>query len=157
MPSRPRFFDSRFYAPVMRVFTQGHVALFRVTGGRVGGKFRFGSGFPRGVPVALLTTRGRKTGKARTMALLYMADGDRVVFVASRGGTPRHPQWFHNIKADPKVRVHTRGGVRAMIAHEAEGDERADLWRRVVEYYPEWGSYQTWTDRRIPLIVCEPA
>ncbi len=86
MPSsRPKFFDSALFVPAMKVVTRGHVALFRATGGRVGGRFRFGSAFPSGVPVCLLTTLGRKSGKPRTMALLYLPDGDRVVLVASRG------------------------------------------------------------------------
>ncbi|MEU5881785.1 nitroreductase/quinone reductase family protein [Spirillospora sp. NPDC047279] len=76
---RPAFFDSALFAPTMRLFTRAHVALFRATGGRAGGTFRVGSAFPAGVPVCLLTTRGRTSGKARTMALLYLPDGERVV------------------------------------------------------------------------------
>ncbi|MGI5168774.1 nitroreductase family deazaflavin-dependent oxidoreductase [Spirillospora sp. CA-253888] len=155
---RPKFFDSRSFAPVMKIFTKVHVALFRASRGYFTGKFRFGSAFPGGVPVGLLTTVGRKTGKARTMALLYMPDGDRCVFVASRGGTGRHPQWYLNIRSQPKVRVQMRGGgPREMVAHEAEGDEREHLWKRLVDFYPEYGDYQTWTDRQIPVVVCAPA
>ena len=115
---RPAFFDSPLFTPTMRAFTSAHVALFRATGGRVGGRFRAGSAFPRGVPVCLLTTRGRTTGKARTMALLYLPDGERVVLVASRGGTGRHPQWLHNVRAEPRVLVQTRTRVgRRRLAH----------------------------------------
>lgn len=153
--ARPRFFDSTLFASAMKFFTQTHVALFRATGGRLGGRFRGGSAFPRGIPVCLLTTRGRKSGKARTMALLYMPDGERVVLTASRGGTPQHPQWYLNLKAEPKVIIQTGHRRRIMFAREAEDDERAELWKRLVEHYPEYGTYQTWTDRTIPVIVCE--
>jgi deazaflavin-dependent oxidoreductase (nitroreductase family) len=156
--SRPAFFDSSLFAPVMRVFTATHVAVFRATGGRVGGRFRVGSAFPHGVPVCLLTVRGRKSGKARTSALLCMPDGDRVVLVASRGGTARHPQWYLNIKAQPRVLVQQRAGKRRrMVAREAEGEEREALWKRLVDFYPEYAAYRSWTDRTIPVIVCEPA
>ena len=152
----PAFFGSPLFAPAMRVVTRIHVAVFRATGGRVGGRFRFGSAFPHGVPVCLLTTRGRKSGKARTCALIHLPDGDRVVLVASRGGTPRSPQWYFNVLSQPRVLVRTRGRARRMLAYEAEGDERDALWERLVALYPEYAAYQSWTDRRIPVVVCEP-
>ncbi|WP_338070994.1 nitroreductase family deazaflavin-dependent oxidoreductase [Actinomadura bangladeshensis] len=153
---RPKFFDSTLFAPAMKALTRGHVALFRATGGRLGSRFRFGSAFPSGVPVCLLTTRGRKSGKLRTMALLYLPDGDRVVLVASRGGTGKHPQWYLNVGANPKVAVQTGRRPRPMLARTAEGDERADLWRRLVDFYPEYADYQRWTDRTIPVVICTP-
>jgi F420H(2)-dependent quinone reductase len=152
----PAFFGSALFAPAMRAVTQAHVAVFRATGGHVGGRFRVGSAFPRGVPVCLLTTRGRKSGKARTCALVYLPDGERVVLVASRGGTGQSPQWYFNALHQPHVLVQTRGRARRMVAREAEGDERASLWERLVGFYPEYGAYQSWTDRVIPVIVCEP-
>lgn len=154
---RPKFFDSGLYRPAMKLFTQAHVSVFRATGGRVGGRFRVGSAFPKGLPVCLLTTRGRKSGRPRTVALLYLPVGERVVLVASRGGTPQHPQWYLNLKADPQVSVRTGRRPRPMRAREADGDERADLWKRLVEYYPEYGAYQRWTDRIIPVVICEPS
>jgi deazaflavin-dependent oxidoreductase (nitroreductase family) len=152
----PAFFTSPLFVPAMRVVTQTHVAIFRATGGRAGGRFRFGSAFPRGLPVCLLTTRGRKSGKARTCALLCMRDGDRVVLVASRGGTARSPQWYFNVLSQPRVLVQTRGRTERMVAREVEGDERAALWERLVAFYPEYASYQSWTERLIPVVVCEP-
>jgi deazaflavin-dependent oxidoreductase (nitroreductase family) len=154
---RPRFFDSALFAPAMKLVTRGHILLFRASGGRLGRRFRFGSAFPSGVPVCLLTTIGRKSGEPRTMALLCMPDGDRVVIVASRGGTGRHPQWYLNALAEPRVAVRTGRHWRPMVARTAGGDERAELWRRLVEFYPEYGAYQSWTDRTIPVVVCEPA
>jgi F420H(2)-dependent quinone reductase len=155
--TRPKLFDSPLMPAMMKYTSAAHVAVFRATGGMVGSRFRVGSAFPRGVPVCLLTTRGRTTGRARTRALLYMPDGDRVVIVASRAGTPVHPHWYLNIQARPDVLVRTgRGGRRRMLARTADGDERADLWARLVAMYPEYGAYQTWTERTIPVVVCEP-
>jgi deazaflavin-dependent oxidoreductase (nitroreductase family) len=85
-----------------------------------------------------------------------MPDGDTVVIVASRGGTPVHPHWYVNLQAHPDVLVQTGRGRRPMRARTAEGEERAELWARLVEMYPEYGDYQTWTDRVIPVVVCEP-
>lgn len=155
--TRPKLFDSPLMPAMMKYTSAAHVAVFRATGGMVGSRFRVGSAFPRGVPVCLLTTRGRTTGKARTRALLYMPDGERVVIVASRAGTPVHPHWYRNLQADQDVLVQTRRGQRAMRARTAEGEERADLWARLVTMYPEYGAYQTWTERTIPVVVCEPA
>jgi len=152
---RPWFFDSALFVPAMKSLTRSHVALYRVTGGLLGGRFRFGSAFPRGIPMCLLTTRGRKSGRPRTMPLLFMRDGGRVVLVASRGGTPRHPQWYLNLKSESRVMIQTGRHRQVMLAREAEGEERAALWERLVAYYPEYGLYQSWTDRAIPVIVCE--
>ncbi|MGL1539776.1 nitroreductase/quinone reductase family protein, partial [Vibrio parahaemolyticus] len=79
-----------------------HVALFRMTGGRFGGKF------PGGAPVLLLTVKGRKTGKPRTSPLLYLEDGETIVVVASKGGAPEDPLWFKNLLANPEVEVEMR-------------------------------------------------
>ena len=156
MPNdRPWFFDSVLFVPAMKGLTRSHVVLYRVTGGRLGGRFRIGSAFPRGVPMCLLTTRGRKSGRPRTAPLIYMRDGERVVLVASRGGTQRHPQWYLNLRSEPRVMVQAGRRRQVMVAREAEGDERAELWGRLVAYYPEYGLYQTWTDRDIPVVVCE--
>jgi deazaflavin-dependent oxidoreductase (nitroreductase family) len=126
-----------------------HVALYRLTRGRIGGR-------AFGAPVLLLTTRGRKTGKLRTTPLLYLEDGDRLVVVASKGGAPRHPAWFLNLAADPEVTVE-RGRERlAMRAREADDDERARYWPQVVAMYPGYEKYQQKTSRRIPLVVLEP-
>lgn len=156
--TRPKLFDSPIFPTMMKAMSAGHVTLFRLTHGRVGHKYRFGSAFPHGVPACLLTTRGRKTGTPRTRALVYLPDGENAVFVASRGGTPQHPHWYLNLQADPKVIVETRReGRRSMRARTAEGQERADLWSRLVTMFPEYGHYATWTDRVIPVVVCEPS
>ncbi|RAY16229.1 nitroreductase family deazaflavin-dependent oxidoreductase [Actinomadura craniellae] len=154
---RPKGFDSPLVPKIMRVMSRLNVAAYRATGGRVGGKWRVGSAFPRGVPVCLVTTRGRKTGLPRTLPLLYLADGDRVVIVASQGGMPRDPLWYRNLQADPQIVVQVRRDVRRMRARTADAAERAALWPRLVAMYADFDNYQSWTDREIPVVICEPS
>lgn len=134
---------------LMRWYSRTNVALYRATGGRVGGH-------ELGKPVCLLTTTGRKTGLARTNALVYLADGDRVLLVPAQGGLPTHPMWLLNLRADPRVQVQIGPEVRAMRAREADEAERAELWPRVTALNPRWARFQSWTDRVIPVVICEP-
>ena len=127
-----------------------HRTVFIATNGRLLGNFF-------GMPVVLLTTTGRKTGKKRqTMLTSPVQDGDKVVVVASWGGDPRHPIWFLNLKANPDVEATYNGKRRRMRAREASPEERAELWPRVVAKYKGYGGYQTRTDREIPLVILEP-
>ncbi|MGW0891307.1 nitroreductase family deazaflavin-dependent oxidoreductase [Saccharopolyspora sp. NPDC002578] len=154
---RPRQLDSPLVPKVMRVMSQAHVRAYRATGGRVGGRWRIGSAWRRGVPTCLLTTTGRKSGQDRTTPLLYLRDGQRVVLVASQGGLPKHPAWYHNITANPEVTVQIGKDVQRLRARVAEGPERAELWAKLLELYADFDSYQSWTDRTIPVVVCESA
>ena len=156
MKPRPKQLDSPVVPRIIKMMSGANVWLYRRTGGRVGSTWRVGSAFPGGIPVCLLTTRGRVSGKARTVPLVYLADGDRLVLVASQGGLPRNPQWYSNVLADPLVVVQVRGRVRTMRARTADPDERAALWPRLVEMYEDYESYQSWTEREIPVVVCEP-
>ncbi|MDV2476941.1 nitroreductase family deazaflavin-dependent oxidoreductase [Rhodococcus zopfii] len=135
--------------------SRANVAAYRATGGRIGGKWRVGSAFPWGIPVCLLTTTGRKTSRPRTLPLLFLEDGDRVVLVASQGGLPKHPLWFRNIQANPEVTIQIRSRVRAMHARVATPEERAGYWPELVAMYPDFDKYQSWTDRTIPVVVCD--
>lgn len=154
-PKRPRGLDSPLIPKLYKVMSRANVAAYRATRGRVGGKWRGGSAFPRGVPVCLLTTTGRKSGKRRTLPLLFMADGERVVLVASQGGLPKNPGWYYNLKAEPRVTVQIRGDVRPMLARPADDAERAELWPRLVALYADFDRYQSWTERQIPVVICE--
>src|SRR5690606_14796770 len=104
----------------------------------------------------LLTHTGRMSGKEYTTPLLYLRDGDRVVFVASQAGLPKHPQWFHNLVAHPECTVQVLGDVRRMRARTADEAERAELWPKLNELYADFDSYQSWTDRVIPVVICDP-
>jgi F420H(2)-dependent quinone reductase len=127
--------------------TQGHVAIFRLSGGRIGGKMVGG-------PILLLHHTGAKSGKKRVSPLLYLPDGDRMVIVASKGGYTKNPGWFHNLMANPDIDVELpREGKVAVHARKATSEERAELWPRVVDLYSGYADYQKSTSREIPLVV----
>jgi deazaflavin-dependent oxidoreductase (nitroreductase family) len=130
----------------MKILGTLHRRLYRASGGKLGKTF-FGS------PILLLTTTGRRTGRPRTWPLTYLAEGERLIVVASNGGQPNHPSWYLNLRADPRVSVQLAERNYKMIAQIAEGDERARLWSRVVEEYPAYAEYQRKTERQIPVIV----
>ncbi|HEX8121658.1 MAG TPA: nitroreductase family deazaflavin-dependent oxidoreductase [Solirubrobacteraceae bacterium] len=110
-----------------------------------------------GMPSILLTHRGAKSGIARTTPILYFTDGDDVVLVASNGGAPKHPAWLHNLRAHPDVQLSTDGRPAPYVAREADGAERARLWRAACEMYPGFGVYQDRAGKRqIPVVVCSP-
>jgi deazaflavin-dependent oxidoreductase (nitroreductase family) len=102
---------------------------------------------------ALITTTGARTGKARKTSLAFLWQGDDMVVVASKGGAPHHPAWYHNMKANPKVHVFYRDGEEDRIAREALGEERDKLFAEAAATYPNFAAYQTHTDRRIPVMV----
>ena len=135
---------------MQRTFGAANRVLYRRTGGRVGGTMK-------GAPVLLLTTKGRKSGKPRTMPLLYLRDDGRLVVVASSGGSPGHPAWFLNLRDDPSVEVELGRNRERRRARVATAEERARLWPRAVELYQGYDSYQRKTTREIPLVVLEPA
>ncbi len=131
--------------------------VYRLTNGRIGSKWRIGAGWKNPVPTLLLDHVGRKSGRQFTTPLLYLEDGPRLVIVASQGGLPKNPQWFHNVMANPATTVSLRGARnRQVTAREAEPEERAALWPRLVDLYADFDSYQSWTDREIPVVVLEP-
>ncbi|MFE7415948.1 nitroreductase family deazaflavin-dependent oxidoreductase [Rhodococcus sp. NPDC057529] len=154
--ARPAGLDSQWTASFIKWISKINVVLYRRTGGRLGGKWRVGSAFPRGLPVCLLTTTGRKSGEPRISPLLFLEDGDRIVLVASQGGLPKHPMWYLNLRANPQVTVQVKSRVRPMTAHTADPGERARLWPRLVDMYTDFDNYQAWTDRTIPVVVCTP-
>ena len=108
-------------------------------------------------PIALLTTTGHKTGEPRVSPLLYLRDGDRVVVAASRGGSDKNPMWYLNLKANAEVSVQIKKEVFKLTARDATDEERATYWPQLVKMYPTFDDYQSWTDRTIPIIVCDPA
>lgn len=129
--------------------TRLHASLFRATNGRIGGRMV-------GSPVLLLVTTGRRSGLRRTTPLLYLEDGDRQVIVASNGGTPKHPVWWLNLQANSAAMVEIAGRKTRVRATEAQGEERGRLWKRLVQMYGPYESYQKRTDREIPVILLEP-
>ena len=123
--------------------------LMRATRGRIRISFT--------APTILLTHIGAKSGKRRTTPLLYFTEGDKVVLIASKGGAPQNPAWYHNVKAHPEVEASTDGRPERYVAREAEGDERERLWKLATKLYSGYEGYQARTNRRVPVIVLEPA
>jgi F420H(2)-dependent quinone reductase len=135
--------------PVTRRLMAGHTAVYRLTRGVVGHKL------PGGPPMLLLDHVGAKSGKKRTSPLMYVQDGDDVVLVASKGGYPKNPAWFHNLKANPETVVQIGSEKRPVRARVATDEERERLWPKAVEAYGGYAGYQKRTDRKIPLVVLE--
>ncbi|MFX1783657.1 nitroreductase family deazaflavin-dependent oxidoreductase [Prescottella equi] len=152
---RPSGLDSKYTVDIIKWMSKTNVKLYRATGGRLGGKWRVGSAFPWGIPVCLLTTTGRKSGQPRVSPLLFLEDGDRVILVASQGGLPKNPMWYLNIRANPEVKIQIKSRIRTMRARVATDEERAELWPRLVDMYADFDNYQSWTDRQIPVVICE--
>jgi deazaflavin-dependent oxidoreductase (nitroreductase family) len=133
--------------PILGPLMRGHAAIFRATGGRVGARI---PGLPS---LLLLETVGAKSGKRRTTPLVYMADGDDFVVVASKGGHPSNPGWLYNLRAHPETQIQIGGERIRVRAHEAMDDERTRIWPRAVEHNPHWGRYEQRTERKIPVVI----
>lgn len=138
------------YEPSPSQRTRDQVELFERTGGQEGNTLR-------GMPVIILTSVGARTGKIRKTALMRVEHEGRYAVVASQGGAPKHPVWYHNLVADPRVELQDGAVRQDMTAREVTGEEKAVWWKRAVEAYPDYADYQTKTDRQIPVFVLEPA
>jgi len=136
--------------PVLRRLMGLHATVYRATNGLVGHRIP-------GLPTMLLLDHtGARSGIERTTALLYVVDGEDLVIVASKGGYPKHPAWFHNLKAHPDTMVQVGSERRPVHARVADASERARLWPRVVDAYGGYADYQARTGREIPLVILEP-
>jgi len=136
--------------PVWRRLMKGHTLAYRVTGGVIGHRF------PGAPPSLLLDHVGAKSGTTRTTPLTYLDDGDDVVIVASKGGNPHNPAWFHNLRAHPDVTIQVGPKRRQVHARVATEEEHARLWPKVVDLYSGYADYQRRTEREIPLVILEP-
>jgi deazaflavin-dependent oxidoreductase (nitroreductase family) len=110
----------------------------------------------RGRPIIVLTSIGAKTGKLRKTALMRVEHDGTYAVVASLGGAPKHPVWYYNLKADPRVELQDGATRRDYLAREVTGDEKAVWWERAVAAWPDYARYQTKTTRAIPVFVLEP-
>lgn len=155
-PKRPGQLDSPLLPKIFRVMSRAQVWVYRKTNGRIGGKWRIGAGFRKPVPTLLLEHRGRKSGKVFTTPLLYLADGPDLVVVASQGGLPKNPQWYRNLVAEPNTTAQVGSERRAVHAVTADPQQRSRLWPRLVELYADFDTYQSWTEREIPVVILRP-
>jgi deazaflavin-dependent oxidoreductase (nitroreductase family) len=156
-PTRPAQLDSPLVPKVFKYMAKAQTWVYRRTRGRVGGKWRLGAGFRKPVPTLLLDHRGRKSGKAFTVPLLYITDGADVIVVASQGGLPKHPQWYLNLVAQPDTQLQIRAERRPVRAATATAEERARLWPRLTAAYADFDKYQGWAEREIPVVILRPA
>ncbi|HEB89612.1 MAG TPA: nitroreductase family deazaflavin-dependent oxidoreductase [Deltaproteobacteria bacterium] len=123
--------------------------VYKLTGGRLMGTFQ-------GRPVMLVTMKGAKTGKKRTVPLMYVPYKEGVIVVGSQGGAPKSPVWVNNIRANPEIEVQYRDKKMRLRAREVDDLEKAEVWPVCVQHYHEYDDYQRRTDRNIPVFVCEP-
>ena len=136
--------------PVLNRLMGGHALVYRATGGLVGHRF---PGLP---PFLVLDHVGAKSGRRRATPLLYLEDGDSYVVIASKGGHPRHPAWFHNLRANPDTTVQVGSRRLPVHARVANAEERKRLWPRAVKEWSAYRDYQERTGREIPVVILEP-
>ncbi|MBL4680842.1 MAG: nitroreductase family deazaflavin-dependent oxidoreductase [Pseudomonadales bacterium] len=132
---------------LLKLFTRINVFVYRLSGGRLLNEFS-------GMPICLVEMTGAKSGKKRTIPLMYVPHDSGIVLVASQGGAPKNPVWYNNLVANPEVRI-TEGGVtKDLTAREVNDTEKAILWPTCVKFYPPYQDYQKRTSRNIPVFLC---
>jgi F420H(2)-dependent quinone reductase len=140
------------YVPSPRDWVREQVELYESSGGTKGTTLR-----DTGLPVVIVTHRGRKTGAIRKTSLMRVKEGDNYILVGSQGGAPKDPAWVHNLRADPHIELRDESIVRSMFVREVNDmTKRARLWTLAVAAYPPYAEYQARTKRQIPLFVAEP-
>ena len=140
---------AEYVQPDISLIGDEHVKVYRETNGEQGYLWN-------GAEILLLTTTGRKSGELRTSALIFGRDGDDLLLVASQGGAPTHPNWYHNLTANPDVEVQVKDDVFRATARTASDDEKARLWSIMTDVWPNYDAYQERTDRSIPVVVLTP-
>ena len=135
---------------MLKVGMSVSVFLYRLTGGGIGGKMQ-------SMPVLLLTTTGRKSGKKRTVPLGFLRDGSAYVIIASFGGQPRNPAWFFNLQSHPEATIEVKKRQMQVKAETANPEKRSELWTRLVEVAPGYAKYEKRTTREIPIVILHPA
>ena len=140
------------YEPSPRGWVRDQVELFEGSGGTQGTTLQ-----DTGLPVIIVTNLGARSGKVRKTPLMRVEHDGHYAAVASQGGSPKHPVWYYNLKANPRVELQDGPKRQEMIARELTGSERDRWWERAVAAYPPYAEYQTRTTRQIPVFLLEPA
>ena len=133
---------------LIKWFWQAHLKIYLWSKGRIGNVIR-------GLPILVLTTKGKKTGLSRQNALMYLPYGKDLVIIASNLGDDNHPAWWVNLKAEPTATIQIKDAHYPVRSREAEGDEREKLWDAIAEKNSDYNQYRTWTTRHIPVAILE--
>jgi F420H(2)-dependent quinone reductase len=147
---------SPLFKSMFRTIIKSHVWIYRLTNGRLGGSYRIGAGFRKAVPTVLLEHRGRRSGRQFVVPVLYLRDGLNVVVVASQGGLPTNPQWYGNLVAAPDTHIQIGADRTPVHAVTASPEDRARLWPLLVAAYADFATYQSRTDRELPVVILQP-
>jgi deazaflavin-dependent oxidoreductase (nitroreductase family) len=150
MANPPRALNSKQTGTLIKWMSKANTWIFKKTGGRFGDKFL------RGAPVGILTTTGRKSGEPRESPLLFLQEGRRIILVASQGGRANNPMWYLNLKANPQITFQTKHELLHLTAREATDVERDEYWPKLDAMYSDFATYRSYTDRKIPIIICDP-
>ena len=134
---------------ILKLVTRAHVLMNELSGGRLGNTMG-------GDAVCFVGTTGRKTGQARTIPLMYVPHGDEILLVASQGGAPKNPIWYHNLVAHPQITIRHQDTTGNFLARLATPDEKESLWPICDQHYAPFAEYRTRTSRDIPIFVCSP-
>ena len=140
------------YVPSTAAWVRDQVEQYEGSGGVSGTTLR-----DTGLPVVIVTNIGASSGKLRKTPVMRVEHGGKYAMVASKGGSPEHPLWYYNVRANPHVEVQDGPRKQDMVAREVSGEERAEWWERAVAAYPSYAEYQQKTSREIPVFVLEPA
>ena len=135
--------------PMIKLFSQMNASIYRMSGGRVMGNMGSSA-------ICVVRMQGARSNKWRDVPLMFVPNGDGVVLVASLGGAPKHPVWYHNLVAHPDIEVLVKDKTLKLRARLASAAEKAALWPRCVTAYPPYADYQKKTTRDIPVFICEP-
>ena len=152
-PLKPKQIESLNSAKVgtaIKWMSKAQTWVFKKTNGKLGNKFLKGS------EVGILTTIGRKTGEPRNSPLLFLQEDQRIVLVASQGGRATNPMWYLNLVANPRVTFQTKAGLFKLTAREATAIERDEYWPKLDAMYADFVNYRSYTDRKIPIVICDP-
>lgn len=150
-PKQVERLNAKSTGTAIKWMSRAQTWIFKKTGGRLGYKFL------RGAEVGILTTIGRKSGEERDSPLLFLQEGRRIVLVASQGGRATNPMWYLNLVANPKVKFQTKQETLELTARDATDAERDEYWPKLDAMYADFANYRSYTDRKIPIVICDPA
>ena len=149
-PKQVERLNAKSTGTAIKWMSRAQTWIFKKTGGRFGDKFL------RGAQVGILTTTGRKSGEPRDSPLLFLQEGTRIVLVASQGGRASNPMWYLNLVANPRVKFQTKTETLELVARDATDAERDEYWPKLDAMYPDFANYRSYTDRKIPIVLCDP-